>query len=506
MRLLIRHFILGLLLNIGWISVSAQVQQRWHLRVTEPNPSDTLGSNNSGHSLDAMALDGDGNVFLAGQIMGFSGGAYVTKSSGAGQVLWEKHLGPVQMDSLVVNASGNAFVSLHTITDEVNSVSLVKLDPAGNQVWRAEPETNTVGLAHISSLVQNSQGELFWLTLLAIPDPGGDVGKTAYPWIVSKFSEDGRRLWRTELPDGHMAFGDGGLLDSLAAGPDGGVVIAGFRCTRLNFDGTVRWTVLPPIKPGESDSIFSTAAVGVSGAVLAGGEFISPEGKTTQAGWPGQHNRTVGYIPGQGFLTSVGEAIWCIDDQGQERWHIWLGNVFASSPHGDAGTMALAFPPSGDGWFVFAQGDYYGGLFIWRFENDGRLRWRQRVSDLGSDQVRLAAAADGTLVAAVGRYDSYGYSLPAEVFSFAIEEDPAAPRVTSSPAAADWDGVTPLTLSVEAVGEALTYQWRRVWQTCAGETNSSITSSQSRANSPSQEAIGAKSRTLTGLRRAEWPV
>ena len=255
------------------------------------------------------------------------------------------------------------------------------------------------------------------------------------------------------------------------------MVIAGFRCTRLNADGTVRWTVLPPIRPGESDSIFCTAAVGASDGVLAGGEFISPAGEAIQAGWPGQHNRTVGYIPGQGFLSIVGESVWCIDDQGMERWHVWLDHAALIFPRGEAGTSAFAVSPSGDGWFVLAQdGLYTGGhLFVWRFENDGRLRWRQRVSDLASDRLLLSATSDGKLVAAVGQYDFQGTYLPAEVFSFTIEENPAAPRVTRSPSAPDWDGIAPLTLSVEATGEALTYQWRRLGQVCAGETNSTIT-------------------------------
>lgn len=474
MRLLIRLFILGMLLSTDCISASAQVQQRWHLRLTEPDPNAPLGQNSSGHSIEAMALDGDGNIFLAGDTMGFSGGAYVTKCSSAGQVLWEKHFDKLLVDSLVVTGSGNSFVSLHAISNETNAVSLVKLDPIGGEVWRTDPETNTVGIAHVSSLAQNSQGDLFWLTLLAIPDPVGDPEKATYPWIVSKFSADGRRLWRTELPSGHQPYGDGRPLESLAADPDGGVVIAGFRCTRLNGDGTLRWTVLPPLKSGEYGGIFSTVALAASGAAIAGGEVISPDGKATQAGWPGVENRVIGSIPGEGFLTSVAAGLWCIDEQGAERWHVWLGNLPATRPEA-AQTPAFAFSPAGDGWFAFAQDDYNGGLSIWRFENDGRLRWRQRVSDLSSDHLRLSATPDGKLVAAVGEYVSFGYYLPAEVFSFSIAEDPAAPHVTRSPSAPDWDGLASLSLSVEAVGDSLSYQWRRVWQVCAGETNSTIT-------------------------------
>ena len=477
MRLLIRLFILGMLLSIGWISVSAQVQPRWHLRVTEPDPSDIFGLNTSGHSLEAMALDGDGNVYLAGQAGNRSPQAYVAKCSGIGQLLWEKHWDGMLVDSLVVTATGNSFVSFHTIVDDVHTASLVKLDPAGNEVWRADPESDALGEGHVTSLVQNSRGELFWLAILAVSEPAGDGGEPVYrfPWIVSKFSEDGHRLWRTELPSGHLEDDGGGLRDSMAAGPDGGVVVASFRCTRLNADGTLRWTVLPPEKAVGTASIFSTAALGVSDAVLAGGEFISPDGTAALAGWRGVRNRVVGYIPGQGFLTSVGSGVWCFDDQGAERWHIWLGNSDALWPDTDQ-SPAFAISPSGDGWFAFAMiYDFSPSLIIWRFENDGRLRWRKKVSDLDSNRLRLSVAPDGTLVAAGGMYDSFQYStLPTEVFSFAVEEDPAAPRVTSSPAAADWDGVTPLNLSVEAVGEALTYQWRRVWQTCAGETNSTI--------------------------------
>lgn len=467
-----RCFLLSLLLCLGGASACAQVAERWHVRLTEPDANEPF-SNRSAHSLNAMALDQGGSIYLAGQVSSPFNEGYLAKCSHEGQLLWQTNWYGVQMDSLAVAADGSAVVSGHNISDL--TASLMKLDPAGNEVWRAVPENSAVADGHVTSLAQNAQGDIFWLTVVRTSESGGNSGETEVrvAWIVSKFNKEGQRLWRTELPGGHLLDVDGGLRGSLAATSDGGVALASVRCTRLNADGTVRWTVLPATALNDN-GIFSTAAVGTSDSVLAGRALISASGQATSTGWPSESTRVIGYIPGQGFLTSVASAVWCIDDQGAVRWRTWVGNGFGYGI-GIYQAVDFALAPSGDGWFAFA-GDIQGGvgMTLWRFENDGRLRWRKTWPNLNSDCVRLAVVPDGTVVVALANHDIFGNYRPLDLFSFTVAEDSDAPGITHSPASAGWDAVTPLTLSVDAVGQSLSYQWRRSWQVCDGETNSSI--------------------------------
>ena len=442
------------------------------MRLTEPDPNEPF-SNKSAHSLNAMALDQGGNIYLAGQVSSPFNEGYLSKCSHEGQFLWQKNWSGVQMDSLVVAADGSALVSGHNISEL--TASLVKLDPAGNEVWRAAPENSAIAESHVTSLAQNAEGDIFWLTVVRTSEPVGNPGETEVrvAWIVSKFNKKGQRLWRIELPSGHLIDADGGLRGTLAATADGGVAVASVRCTRLNGDGTLRWTVLPSEALNDY-GIFSTVAVGTSDSVLAGRALISASGQASSTGWLSESTRVIGHIPGQGFLTSVASAVWCIDDQGAVRWRTWVGNGFGYGI-GISQAVAFALAPSGDGWFTFA-GDTQGevGMTLWRFENDGRLRWRKTWSNLHSDCVRLGAAPDGTVLVALANHDIFGNYRPLDLFSFTVAEDSDAPRIAHSPSSAGWNGVTPLTLSVDAVGQSLSYQWRRAWQICDGETNSSI--------------------------------
>ncbi len=169
----------------GAAALNAQVEEAWTARYDNPDSgSDVAGD---------IALDADGNVYVAGTTQGLEGYDFaVAKYDPEGSLLWVSSCGAsICSDgpsALVVDATDNAYVSGIASSGERRTLVVYKVDQEGRRLWVARQEidlsvhrperpalqVDASGRIHVAALASYSrlecQGELAIFTF----DADGD--------------------------------------------------------------------------------------------------------------------------------------------------------------------------------------------------------------------------------------------------------------------------------------------------------------------------------------------
>ena len=319
----------------------------------------------------AVALDGDGNVIVAGNVL-----REITNEYQYGDIVTVFH------DDLLV----------------------LKYDPAGNLLWSLSRDGG-VGDYKIARLVVDAAGNIV---------VGGNLGNNM-DGIVVGIDPDGTERWARPLSqDDHQS------LTALVAAPDGGVIAVGFwTCPvmRLNGAGEIQWSTTYVPTTGETAACSSSAvdstgnvwAVGTlyyadyadtdflvlkydaAGTLLWAATYGGPaemasEDHALAVGVDGDGNAVVtGGVQTAGPSGSCADMTTAMatvkfDPGGGLLWARLRGGVPRQIPPKDAG-MELAINAAGG---IVVQGVENGSTITVAYDAAGNELWSDRPDDFGS--------------------------------------------------------------------------------------------------------------------------
>jgi hypothetical protein len=157
----------------------------------------------------SIALDGSGNVLLAGTFNGTrtfgsttltsanaNGDAYLCKLDGNGNFLWAVHVGGPLANrecAVAVDGRGNAYLVWDSDSSAGSVAHLAEVDPNGNFLWSEQ-------------LLSNATNVAAWFVAL---DPSGNVYVSGQAYslqpndsgFVAKFDSQGGSLWTVPVQD-----------------------------------------------------------------------------------------------------------------------------------------------------------------------------------------------------------------------------------------------------------------------------------------------------------------
>lgn len=270
-RRILPWLLVGSLVNGGAARLLAQVEESWAARYDGPGCADD-------HAGD-LALDGSGNVYVAGTSRGRHGAEFtVMKYDPEGIRLWSSsceigdEFGP---PAIAVDNAGNAYVSGIAESRDTGESSLLvyKLDSNGDRQWLERPGRDGFTFFYPDyqrpALEIDSSGDIY---VGAVVNQGGWWG--GGDLVIFKYEIDGRELWRDKweagFPDPGFGFGFpwGTVLQfvSMALGQDGRIyVAAGEMLLACDASGNLEWDLFASLKW----SVFGSIAVDSSGVYAA---------------------------------------------------------------------------------------------------------------------------------------------------------------------------------------------------------------------------------------------
>jgi cysteine-rich repeat protein len=328
----------------------------------------------------AIALDAAGNVVVAGMTEGAPG--HVVQYDTNGSRVWHTVLpGGIRSQSLVVEASGDAFVAMGnrivrlaaTDGSTVWQVTQPPTEYAKTELLAADASGDLIGAGAVGQVVKldPADGSEVWASngssnqpsALAVDPITGDAfvaGCTAGPTCESSFA-GADRVSRLRGSDGALLWQSadlGGPIRELAVTPAGDVITAGRDVFKLaGASGAVLWTA--------EDLRGASVAVDAAGNAYVGGVFT------------GSFNFAVDFV-----VTKLATASGAV---------LWQAVVDPSIPFGTSGTVHdLAL----DGGAVVAVGALEGQLAVVKLDAaSGALTWKRVVTSTRTSSNHLASVA-----------------------------------------------------------------------------------------------------------------
>ncbi len=341
----------------------------------------------------AVARTADGGYVAAGRRdSGLISGAYVVKTDSDGTLQWERFFaqGGVGTISSVQEVVGGGYAAASLLG---SGAGLLRLDTAGNELWRSSFFSRDSFITHARSMQQVGDGTYVMAGVLE-PGPMGDVGATAGYYVV-RVNPDGTRRWRTVIPadvDETTPVAVRRTNDDcyvLCSG-DGGL---GLRLVKTDSGGTVLWSrTYQNVKLGDGRDLWCTSDGGyavVGGAVEDTNSFrldmylakVDSLGNLT---WYRKYDNSSGseradcvvQAADQGYF--LGGFTWTGDQGGDQAWAVRtdsVGSILWSSIFGaGGGTEANGAVQSADGGYVIVGegfGDAAGArLFLRKLRAD----------------------------------------------------------------------------------------------------------------------------------------
>jgi len=324
-----------------------------------------------GTSVEGLAVDVWGNVFVGGTIVTAQGGEdfVLLKYDPDGVLLWSRlYDGPGDPQrrhdhawGVAVDGEGNAFIAGGSMgVDGSYELVTLKYDPDGVLLWQARCDERR-------SIAGSPVGMVL--------DLDGGVYLAVHGIRILRYGSDGRLLWSSTVP-GH-AFSD------MAIDPRGRVVVAGshsepgsgstaFLTAKVDADGRTLWsrTYLDPLRDGaeaRAVAVDPEENVYVMGAAWSG----------SGADWTADY-LTIKYGPDGGIL-----------------WHAAAG--IAGDRFGRSLVSALAV--DGKGFAYLAGHSWRPGqdsdIVMILYDADGRVLGEARYDEPGSSDFFPLIAVDG---------------------------------------------------------------------------------------------------------------
>ena len=226
-----------------------------------------------GNGYDApygVALDGSGNVYVAGVSAGTenTGDDYTTiKYDPSGQQQWVKRYnGPGNgydvAQALTVDASGNAYVTGYsTGVNGLGDCATIKFDPNGGRLWTKRYNGDADGSDYGTSIAVDPAGNVYVT--------GGSTGSTTnVDYVTIKYNSAGRARWASRYSSAGSNWDEG---RSVAVDGAGSVYVTGvlafseggtsddFGTIKYNSSGVEQWVQTYDGPAHIADEAFSIA-------------------------------------------------------------------------------------------------------------------------------------------------------------------------------------------------------------------------------------------------------
>lgn len=291
-----------------------------------------------------MKLDPRGNVYLGGHSIRNSIDFATVKCGPDGQLLWQAaHDGTGrsqdQVEAIAVDGEGNVYASGTSLSPTGRAdYATVKYDSQGSEVWvrryKGEGWENRV-----SSLALDGAGNI-----IVTGTSGSDTGSNL---TTIKYSPEGGETWVSRVDTA-------GQPKAMAVDGDGAVFITGrsasrrdwaYTTVRLEADGNTSWVMYTDGPAGDDDAL--SLALGPDGAVHVTGSSLGAGGTFDIM--------TVKYVPGpdlpaRRFIRGDSNASGAVDilDPVTALGHLFLGEEATSCRKAldanDDGTVNIADP------------------------------------------------------------------------------------------------------------------------------------------------------------------
>jgi hypothetical protein len=358
-----------------------------------------LGGNNSDTFGSALAVDGSGNVYVAGTcsfatwgspVHAFSGGddAFAAKLDSSGNLIWSTFLGSGGEDhgeAVAVDGSGHVYVA---------GISRAS--------WGSPVRAHSGGYNAFAAKLDSS-GNLIWNTFLS---GGGDavaVDGSGNVYVagssVAKLDSNGNPIWNTFL--------GGGSGSAVAVDGSGNVYVGGYSsatwgspvraysggddafAAKLDSSGNLTWNTFLGSSKDDADQNGLGLAVDWSGNVYVAGGSGATWGSPVRAFRGGQDQAFAAKLDSSGNLT------WNTFLGGSEITNLGLddsggrGPVLAVDGSGNVYVAGTSFATWGSPVRTFSG---FSDPFAARLDSSGNLTWNSfLVGESGS-----AVAVDGS--------------------------------------------------------------------------------------------------------------
>jgi hypothetical protein len=324
--------------------LTAQLTQQW--------AATYYTTNNNGHdSAQAVAVDPDGNAYVAGTSDGGVGAQadYVTiKYSPDGQMLWTARYcgtsgGPDCARDIAVDASG-VYVFGKSYTATGYEYATVKYSTGGEKLWVATYKITQTATMEAAGLDLDADGNV-----LVTGSGQGPDGSLDYATI--KYGPDGTKLWE-RLYDGPGA-NSADRASAIAVDASGNICVTGYT-------GTGYLTVVY----GADGTLLGSATYNPAGEAAVARD-VAPDGSGNFV--------VTGYRTNGGYLTIKYEP------DGDQLWLASYGSGV------DTRAEAIAVGSGGDVYVTGSEYQELGLLFSTvKYNSDGARQWVART-DFNSD-------------------------------------------------------------------------------------------------------------------------
>ena len=358
-----------------------------------------FGTNGSDQG-EAMAVDASGNVYVAGFTTGTlpgqtSAGAadvFLRKYDAAGTVIWTRQFGSSAADegrAVAVDGSGNVYIAGYTegtlpgqTSAGASDIFLRKYSGAGAVLWTRQLGSDDDEYGQGVSVDRSGNVAVTGYTFGTFPGQTAAGGVDA---VVRRYNGAGTALWTRQFgtsgDDVAVAVSSDRSANVIVAGSTNGTFSgltsaggADIFVRKLDSAGATMWTR----QGGSSDSDFVEAtSVDGSGNILVAGQ--------TEGAFPGQTNRGRRDV----FVRKYNGA-------GTEQWTRQLG-----TPGTDVGAAVTA-DASGNVYVAGSGGTFPGSVsaggrdaFVRKYGATGTEQWTRQFGSSGNDHGR-AVGVNGT--------------------------------------------------------------------------------------------------------------
>lgn len=358
------------ILQLGLLALPAGGQEQLWIRQFGANQIDIISR--------ALALDGAGGVFIAGeawQPQPVNGDIWLARYDGSGNQLWLRQFGTPSMEiayGLASDSAGGVFIGGMSTASLGGPTPgglgpyawLARYDSAGDRMWILQFGTS----AEAHALAPDGMGGLFVGGITNVPI-GGPVA-IGYTWLA-RYDNAGNQIWIRQFSGGDVA----GLASN-----DGGTVFIGGRryggaggvdAWLAHYDGEGNQVWIRHLGSNASDEAKGLASDG-AGGVFVGGTTIGDLGGPSAGGWDAwlarydaEGNQT--WI--RQFGSSRSDMARALAEDGRG------GVVIAGTTNGD---MGGPHGGNGDGWLA-------------RFDSSGGQTWILQFGDDNTEQPEAVA-------------------------------------------------------------------------------------------------------------------
>jgi hypothetical protein len=349
-----------------------------------------LGGNNTDESY-GLAVDTDGNAFIAGKTYSGLGGSnqgihdgFLTKYSPSGALLWTRQAAPTgsgDCRGVAIAGTAGVFVSGYT-NDEGNRQAFVsRYETSGNLVWSRQ--LGTSGTDYGRSVAADIAGNVF-----ICGETNGSLGganQGSNDAFIAKYDSSGSLLWSRQLGTGASDYGQ-----SVAVDATGNAFMTGYTLGALGGPLQGSWDAFIAKYSVSGELLWCRqlggTSVGQGVAVDAAGDAFVCGYTTAALDGPNHGNNDI-------FLCKYSIS-------GELLWTRQLGSG------GDDWGWAIALDASGN---ALISGTTNGNLgtnhgnadaFLSKYDPSGTLLWTEQLGTIATDQSYSVAvdSADSTFI------------------------------------------------------------------------------------------------------------